>query len=58
MFKSLKNNGILLFVLPQKEGTFDHKRSVTTIKHLIEDFENDIDEDYLSHLPEILKLHD
>jgi hypothetical protein len=25
---------------------------------LIEDFENDIDEDDLSHLPEILKLHD
>lgn len=54
----LKDEGVLLLILPHKDGTFDHKRPVTTIKHLIEDFENDINEDDLSHLPEILKLHD
>lgn len=54
----LKKEGILLLILPLKEATFDHKRSVTTIKHLIKDFENDVNEDDLSHLTEILKLHD
>ncbi len=54
----LRDEGILLLVLPHKDGTFDHKRPVTTLKHLIEDFEHDIGEDDLSHLDEIVKLHD
>ena len=56
--RALKNEGILLIILPLKEATFDHKRSVTTIEHLIEDYENDVTENDLSHLSEILKLHD
>lgn len=54
----LKDRGILLLILPDKEYTFDHKRSVTTLQHLIEDFQNDIKEDDLTHLDEIMKLHD
>ena len=34
----LKDDGILLILIPHKAGTFDHKRPVTTISHLVEDF--------------------
>ncbi len=54
----LKNGGYLLLVLPHKDGTFDHRRPVTTLSHLIEDFGHSRKEDDLSHVPEILKLHD
>ena len=54
----LKEEGILLLVLPHKDGTFDHKRNVTTMSHLLEDFKNEIEENDLTHLPEILNLHD
>lgn len=54
----LKNNGYLLMVVPHKEGTFDHKRPVTSIGHLIKDRDENIGEDDLTHLDEILKLHD
>ena len=54
----LKEEGILLLVLPHKNGTFDHKRNVTTMSHLLEDFKNEIEENDLTHLPEILNLHD
>jgi predicted SAM-dependent methyltransferase len=54
----LKNDGILIILLPHKEGTFDHKRPVTTLDHMIEDFTSGMKEDDLTHLPEILELHD
>jgi SAM-dependent methyltransferase len=54
----LKDEGILILVLPHKDGTFDNKRPVTTLSHLIQDFECGMQEDDLTHLPEILELHD
>jgi SAM-dependent methyltransferase len=54
----LKPDGRLVLVLPHKEGTFDHKRPVTTLAHLVSDYENNTDEADLTHLPEILELHD
>lgn len=54
----LKDNGKLLLIIPHKDNTFDHKRPLTTLEHLIQDYENDVDEKDLSHLPEILELHD
>jgi SAM-dependent methyltransferase len=54
----LKPDGTLLLVLPHKEGTFDHRRPVTPLAHLIQDFERGTGEDDLTHLPEILALHD
>lgn len=54
----LKKEGVLLMVVPHKGFTFDHKRSVTKFSHLLKDYENDIDEKDLTHLPEILELHD
>ncbi len=54
----LKDEGHLLLILPHKDGTFDHTRPTTTLKHLINDANDQIKEDDLSHLDEILKLHD
>lgn len=54
----LKDEGVLVLVVPHKDGTFDHRRPVTSIGHLIEDFDRNIGEDDLTHLDEILALHD
>lgn len=54
----VKPNGTLVVLLPHRDATFDHRRPVTTIQHLMEDFERGTGEDDLTHLPEILELHD
>ena len=54
----LKEDGLLLLVLPHKDGTFDWRRPVTRLAHMVEDYEKQIGEDDLTHLPEILALHD
>ena len=48
----------MLLILPDKRFTFDHNREVTTFKHMLDDFEREINETDLSHLDEILALHD
>lgn len=45
-------------VLPFKEKTFDHKRPVTSIEHILEDYNLNIDERDNTHFDEILNLHD
>jgi SAM-dependent methyltransferase len=54
----LKPVGAMVLVVPHRDGTFDHNRPVTTLAHLIEDLQNGVGEDDLTHLPEILALHD
>ena len=54
----LTNRGFLLAILPHKDGTFDWRRPVTPLEHMIRDYETNIGEDDLTHLPEILALHD
>ena len=54
----LKDDGLLLLVLPHKDGTFDWRRPATPLPHMIEDYENAVGEEDLTHLPEILELHD
>lgn len=54
----VKKGGYLFLILPNKEKTFDHKRPITTYEHLLHDYENKVSEDDLTHLEEILKLHD
>lgn len=54
----LKDEGVLLLVAPHKQGTFDRNRPVTKLSHFIQDYENEVEEHDLSHLTEILKLHD
>jgi SAM-dependent methyltransferase len=54
----LNNEGMLLLILPNKEYTFDHKRKDTSFEHLMDDYRNNTDESDMTHLEEILKLHD
>jgi SAM-dependent methyltransferase len=53
-----KIGGTIVLVIPHKLATFDHSRPVTTLDHLIEDWKNSTSENDLTHLPEILELHD
>ncbi len=53
-----KPNGGLILVLPDYRRTFDHRRPVTTVEHMLEDYESNMGEDDLTHLAEILELHD
>jgi len=54
----IKPGGCVILILPRKESNFDHKRPITTFEHLKNDFENKTDETDLTHLNEILELHD
>ena len=54
----LKPNGNLILVLPYKENTFDINRAFTTFEHLIEDYNNKVNESDTTHFEEILALHD
>jgi len=54
----LRPSGALILLLPDKNWTFDHRRPVTTIEHLIHDFETETQEDDRTHMEEILELHD
>lgn len=53
-----RGGGWLLLVAPHKEGTFDHRRPVTTLAHMVEDLERGTPEEDLTHLEETLALHD
>src|SRR5437016_2058920 len=54
----LRKEGPLLLLLPHKDGTFDWRRPPSTMAHLIEDYSRNIGEDDLTHLSEVLELHD
>jgi SAM-dependent methyltransferase len=54
----LKDDGILLLIVPHKDRMFDRRRPVTRFQHLLDDFEHSTPEDDLTHLPEVLELHD
>jgi len=54
----LKQDGVLVLLVPHKDGTFDHRRPVTAMKHLIQDFDARTTEHDMTHLEEILELHD
>jgi ubiquinone/menaquinone biosynthesis C-methylase UbiE len=54
----LRPGGGMVLVLPYYRDTFDHLRRPASVEHLFNDFERDIGEDDLTHLPEILEKHD
>jgi len=54
----LKERGSLILVVPDKKFTFDHRRSVTSFRHLVDDYSNNTLEDDITHLQEVLALHD
>jgi ubiquinone/menaquinone biosynthesis C-methylase UbiE len=54
----MKSKGRLVLVLPDKDFTFDNKRPITKLSHLIEDFTNNITEEDSTHFDEVITLHD
>ncbi|TAH06043.1 MAG: SAM-dependent methyltransferase [Sphingobacteriia bacterium] len=54
----IKPGGIILIVVPNKAYCFDHRRSYTSFQHILSDYESHTSEKDLTHLDEILKLHD
>ena len=54
----LKPEGIIVMVVPHKDLTFDHKRPLTTIEHLVQDFSNGVNETDTTHFEEVISLHD
>ena len=54
----VKPGGTILLVLPHKANTFDHRRPFTTFDHIRADYESKVTEADLTHMEEILELHD
>jgi SAM-dependent methyltransferase len=54
----VRPGGHVLLIVPHRDGTFDHRRPVTSLEHLESDAERETGEDDLTHLEEILRLHD
>jgi SAM-dependent methyltransferase len=54
----LKSKGYLLIAVPNQKHTFDHRRAVATFAHLEADFAANAGEDDMTHLEEVLALHD
>lgn len=57
-WRLLKTGGKLLLILPHRDGSFDHRRPITTLEHLVSDYQRGTDEGDTTHLYEILALHD
>ncbi len=54
----IKKGGIILVAATEKNDWIDHKRPLTTIEHLIEDFNNNVTEHDLTHLEECINYTD
>jgi len=54
----LRPGGVMLVVVPDKLRTFDHNRPLTPFHHIEADFQGKTTEDDMTHLEEILALHD
>lgn len=54
----LKPGGTIVLVVPHRDGTFDHRRPITSIEHIVSDFARDVTEHDDTHLAEILSMHD
>jgi len=54
----LRPGGVILLVVPHKAGMFDHRRPFSTLAQIEDDYRRNVGEDDLTHLQEILELHD
>lgn len=54
----VKTGGAAIVVVPDGQRTFDHRREVTSLEHLRQDFDAKVGEDDETHVAEILKFHD
>jgi len=54
----LRPGGAAIVIAPNRERTYDRKRPVTTLEHLLEDYERDVGESDTTHQEEVIALHD
>jgi SAM-dependent methyltransferase len=54
----LRPDGLLFMIVPHHDGTFDHRRPVTSLTHLIDDYRAGTGESDETHVEEVLRLHD
>jgi SAM-dependent methyltransferase len=54
----VRPGGHVLLIVPHRDGTFDHRRPITSLEHLRDDAERNVGEDDLTHLEEVLAMHD
>lgn len=54
----VRSGGILILILPDYRKTFDCRRTPTSLRHMLEDFERDTAEDDTTHIDEVLALHE
>jgi SAM-dependent methyltransferase len=52
------SDGYVLTVAPHLAATFDRRRPITPLEHMIDDYDRTVGEDDLTHLDETLRLHD
>jgi SAM-dependent methyltransferase len=50
--KIIKKDSYMLSIIPYKNAFWDKTRNFTSLEHLLEDYENDINENDLTHLKE------
>lgn len=55
-YNKLKEGGQLVLIIPDKEVTFDKVRPLTSLEHIIQDYENPSSERDLEHYIEFLSL--
>jgi predicted SAM-dependent methyltransferase len=54
----IKTGGYMVIIAPDRQRTYDHKRPLTSFEHIMEDYLNETDESDVTHLREIIELHD
>jgi SAM-dependent methyltransferase len=54
----LKVGATLILIVPHRDATFDHRRPITPLAHLIDDYNRSTGEDDMTHYEEIVSLHD
>ena len=52
------SGGYVLIVAPHMAGTFDRRRALTPLEHMVADYEQMVGEDDLTHVDEAIALHD
>lgn len=48
----------IILIVPNKKNNFDRKRPYTSFEHVLSDFKHNTQENDMTHLDEILELHD
>lgn len=54
----IKKGGAIIVILPDSRYTFDRRRPVTKFEHLLNDDQDNTSERDLTHLEEVISLHD